>query len=154
MVRIDKQYVFEGPGGRASLQALFQGRRRLVVYQFPFDAAWDEVCGSCSHLAERLADGIAHLPARDTSFVAVSRVPIARIESCKRQMGWAFPWVSSLGNRFDEDFPEGVNLFVCDGAGVFHTHATYERRLDVLLGTYDAMPFRRHERFPPRQASR
>ncbi|MGH7289544.1 MAG: DUF899 family protein, partial [Myxococcota bacterium] len=36
MVRIDKEYVFEGPAGRASLLDLFDGRRQLIVYHFMF----------------------------------------------------------------------------------------------------------------------
>jgi predicted dithiol-disulfide oxidoreductase (DUF899 family) len=173
MVRIQKQYVFEGPGGRADLRELFERRRRLIVYQFPFDPAWDEGCASCSHLAENFAGGIVHLATRDTSFAAVSRAPIAKIESCKQRMGWTFPWLSSLGNTFNEDFRvtlnggtagaetggerPGVSVFLRDGTDVFHTYSTYERRLDVLLGAYDSVdvtPLRRHERFPPQQARR
>jgi hypothetical protein len=32
MVRIDKEYVFEGPGGKAGLADLLEGRRQLVLY--------------------------------------------------------------------------------------------------------------------------
>jgi predicted dithiol-disulfide oxidoreductase (DUF899 family) len=32
MVEIDKDYVFEGPNGQASLLDLFDGRRQLIVY--------------------------------------------------------------------------------------------------------------------------
>jgi predicted dithiol-disulfide oxidoreductase (DUF899 family) len=35
-VRIDKNYVFEGPDGKASLVDLFEGRRQLIVYHFMF----------------------------------------------------------------------------------------------------------------------
>ena len=31
MVRIDKEYVFEGPDGKAGLLDLFEGRRQLIV---------------------------------------------------------------------------------------------------------------------------
>jgi predicted dithiol-disulfide oxidoreductase (DUF899 family) len=173
MVRIQKQYVFEGGNGRSSLRDLFEGRRRLVVYHFPFDPAWDEGCASVSHLAESFAGGIVHLPARDTSFAAVSGAPIAEIESCQKRLGWTFPWLSSFGNTFNEDFRvtsnggtssgdtagehPGVSVFLREGTEVFHAHSTYQRRLDALLDTYDSVdvtPLRRHERFPPRQASR
>jgi predicted dithiol-disulfide oxidoreductase (DUF899 family) len=157
MVRIQKQYVFEGPGGRANLRELFHGRRRLIVYHFPFDPAWDRDCGSSSHLAAHLAGGIVHLPARDTSFAAVSPAPIAKIESCRERLSWTFPWLSSLPSTFHEDFPEGLSVFIRDGDDVFHAYSTYQRRLDVLLGTYDSVDvtaLRRHDRFPPRQARR
>jgi predicted dithiol-disulfide oxidoreductase (DUF899 family) len=34
MVMIDKDYVFDGPGGAARLLDLFEGRRQLIVYHF------------------------------------------------------------------------------------------------------------------------
>jgi predicted dithiol-disulfide oxidoreductase (DUF899 family) len=171
MVRIHKQYVFEGPNGPTDLRDLFEGRRRLIVYHFSFDPAWDEGCGSCSHLADHFAGGIVRLPARDTSFAAVSRSPIARIESCRRRLGWTFPWLSSLGNTFNEDFRvtlndagdetdderPGLSVFLRHGAEVFLTFSTYQRRLDLLLGTYDSLDvtqLRRPDRFPPQQARR
>ena len=173
MVRIHEQYFFEGPDGHADLRELFKGRRRLIVYHFPFDPAWDESCASCSHLADRLGVGIVDLPARDTSFAAVSRAPIAKIESCRRRLGWTFPWLSSLGNTFNEDFrvtrdddpedPEwederpGLSVFLRDGDNVFHAFSTFQRRLDVLLGAYDSAgvtPPHRRDRFPPQRAHR
>jgi predicted dithiol-disulfide oxidoreductase (DUF899 family) len=36
MVRIDKDYVFEGPDGNASLLDLFEQRRQLIIYHFMF----------------------------------------------------------------------------------------------------------------------
>ena len=43
MVRIEKEYVF-GPGGRAGLIDLFEGRRQLIVGHFMFDPSWEEGC--------------------------------------------------------------------------------------------------------------
>ena len=37
MVKIEKEYVFEGPDGKASLLDLFDGRRQLIVRHFMFD---------------------------------------------------------------------------------------------------------------------
>ena len=48
MVRIEKNYKFEGPGGVLSLKDLFDGRRQLVVYHFMFDPAWDKGCPGLS----------------------------------------------------------------------------------------------------------
>jgi predicted dithiol-disulfide oxidoreductase (DUF899 family) len=172
MVWIHKQYVFEGPNGRADLRDLFEGRRRLIVYHFPFDPGWDEGCGRSSHLAGQVAGGIVHLPARDTSFAAVSRAPFAQIESCQKRLEWTFPWLSSLDNDFNDDFRvtleeadaaetngelPGLSVFVRDGNDVFHAYSTYQHRLDALFGTYDFLdvtPLRRHDRFPPQQARR
>jgi predicted dithiol-disulfide oxidoreductase (DUF899 family) len=51
MVEIDKEYIFRGPGGPASLPGLFEGRGQLLIYHFMFDPDWDEGCQSCSFLA-------------------------------------------------------------------------------------------------------
>src|SRR2546425_11295871 len=84
MVRIDKDYVFDGPGGKASLFDLFDGRRQLVLYHFMFAPGvegWpDAGCPGCSMFVDQLGHP-AHLHARDTSFVAVSRAPLATIEA-------------------------------------------------------------------------
>jgi predicted dithiol-disulfide oxidoreductase (DUF899 family) len=103
MVRIDKQYVFDGSAGKATLLDLFEGRRQLVVYHFMFDPAWDEGCPSCSIVMDNLGH-LAHLHARRTSFAAVSRAPRERFEPYKRRMGWTFPWYSSFGSDFNYDF--------------------------------------------------
>src|SRR5438270_6515373 len=36
MVRIDKDYAFDGPDGKARLLDLFEGRRQLLLYHFMF----------------------------------------------------------------------------------------------------------------------
>ncbi|MDQ6772183.1 MAG: DUF899 domain-containing protein [Candidatus Dormibacteraeota bacterium] len=103
MMRIDKDYVFEGPGGRATLGDLFDGRRQLITYHFMFDPSWDEGCNACSFLVDNIGH-LAHLHARDTSLALVSRAPLASIEAHKARMGWTFPWYSSFGSDFNYDF--------------------------------------------------
>jgi predicted dithiol-disulfide oxidoreductase (DUF899 family) len=102
-VKIEKDYVFEGPDGEASLLDLFEGRTQLIVQHFMFDPAWDEGCPVCSYLADSLGQ-LAHLHARNTSFAAVSRAPVSKIEPFRQRMGWAFPWYSSQGSDFNYDF--------------------------------------------------
>src|SRR5918995_737597 len=105
MVRIEKEYVFEGPDGKASLIDLFEGRRQLIVGHFMFDPSWEEGCPSCSAGADEVSDGLLrHLHARDTTFVYVSRAPLEKIEACKAKKGWTFPWYSSYGSDFNYDF--------------------------------------------------
>ena len=66
-VKIDKEYVFEGPAvGKLRLLDLFGGRRQLIVYHFMFDPSWDEGCPMCSFLVDNIGH-LAHLHARDTS---------------------------------------------------------------------------------------
>jgi predicted dithiol-disulfide oxidoreductase (DUF899 family) len=103
MVRIEKDYVFEGPNGKVRLLDLFEGHRQLIIYHFMFDPSWDEGCRSCSFVVDNISH-LAHLHARDTSLVVVSRAPLAKIEPFKVRMGWTFPWYSSFGSDFNYDF--------------------------------------------------
>jgi predicted dithiol-disulfide oxidoreductase (DUF899 family) len=103
MVEVEKDYVFDGPDGTATLADLFDGRRQLLVYHFMFDPTWDEGCVSCSFLADNLPL-LSHLRFRDTNLVVVSRAPLAKITVFKERMGWTFPWLSSHDSDFNYDF--------------------------------------------------
>ena len=102
-VKIEKDYVFEGPGGKASLLDLFEGRSQLILQHFMFDPAWEEGCPVCSYQADNVGP-LAHLHARNTTYAAVSRAPISKIEPFRQRMGWTFPWYSSYGSDFNYDF--------------------------------------------------
>jgi predicted dithiol-disulfide oxidoreductase (DUF899 family) len=105
MVRIDKDYVFEGPQGKLGLLDMFEGRRQLIVRHFMFDPTWEDGCPSCTAGADEICDGLLdHLHTRDTSFAVVSRAPLAKIEVYKAKRGWTFPWYSSFGSDFNYDF--------------------------------------------------
>src|SRR5437899_10952169 len=84
MVRIEKDYVFEGPDGKASLLELFEGRTQLIVQHFMFDPAWDEGCPVCSYQADSVGP-LTHLQARNTTYAAVSRAPISAIEPFRQR---------------------------------------------------------------------
>src|SRR5437660_3673055 len=43
MVKIEKEYVFDGPDGRETLADLFEGRSQLIVYHFMFGPSWERV---------------------------------------------------------------------------------------------------------------
>ena len=105
MVRMDKEYLFEGSDGRMKLVDLFEGRRQLIVYHFMFDPAWDAGCRSCSAWADHIARGhLTHLHARGTTLALVSRAPLVRIAPFRARMGWAVPWYSSHDSDFNYDF--------------------------------------------------
>jgi len=104
MVKVEKDYIFEGIDGRVRLRDLFGPHRQLIVYHFMFDPDWDEGCKSCSHLMDNTAGGIVHLAARDTAFVVISRAPVSKIERFKQRMGWPVQWLSSLDTDFNYDF--------------------------------------------------
>jgi predicted dithiol-disulfide oxidoreductase (DUF899 family) len=137
---VDKPYRFEGPGGAVSLLDLFEGRRQLIVYRFFYDPevdGWpDAGCDGCSFLADQVGH-LAHLNARDTTLVFVSRAPQPRIERYKRRMGWDIPWYT-LTDDFDKDFGvdewHGTNAFLRDGNDIFRTYFVNSRG-DEAMGT-------------------
>ena len=103
-VRIDKAYAFETEQGRMTLADLFQGRSQLMVYHFMFGPDYKAGCPSCSAIADGF-DGIAvHLANHDTMLWAVSRAPLQKLTAYKRRLGWTFPWASSHGTDFNQDF--------------------------------------------------
>src|ERR1700712_5886970 len=68
MVKIEKNYLFEAPGGEESLKDLFEGRRQLIVYHFMFDPAWENGCPGCTGYANALGD-LSLLDKCDATFV-------------------------------------------------------------------------------------
>ncbi|MEP7112906.1 MAG: DUF899 domain-containing protein [Ilumatobacteraceae bacterium] len=105
MVRIDKDYQFDGPDGSATLPDLFDGRRQLIIQHFMFDPSWDEGCPSCTAASDELSPGLlSHLNARDTSFAVVSRAPLEKLQRYKHERSWTFAWYSSFGSDFNYDF--------------------------------------------------
>jgi predicted dithiol-disulfide oxidoreductase (DUF899 family) len=128
MVKIDKEYVFEGPDGKANLLDLFDGRRQLIVRHFMFDPSWDDGCPSCTAGAAEVCQGLLeHLHTRDTSFVVVSRAPVAKIEDYKARMGWTFPWYSSYGSDFNYDFHVTLDESVAPIEYNYRTKAEHEQ---------------------------
>ena len=128
MVRIEKEYVFEGPDGKASLLDLFEGRRQLIVGHFMFDPSWDEGCPSCSAGADEISNGLLkHLHTRGTTFVYVSRAPLAKIEAYKASKGWTFPWYSSYNTDFNFDFHVTLDESVTPVEYNYRTKAEHEQ---------------------------
>lgn len=103
LVRIDKDYRFEGANGPLRLLDLFEGRPQLVIYHFMFHRDRAEGCEGCSFLIDNIGR-LEHLHARGTSFAMVSRAPLEEFAAFKARMGWRFPWVSSFGSDFNYDF--------------------------------------------------
>jgi predicted dithiol-disulfide oxidoreductase (DUF899 family) len=162
--RVEKHYVFDTPEGPRTLAELFEGRRQLLVQHFMLGPGWEQGCPSCSYMADH-ADGMTlHLAHRDTTFVAISRAPLAEIQRFHQRMGWRFKWVSANANDFNFDFGvsftaeekarnevtynygkqpfeseelPGLSVFYKDDAGdVFHTYSTYRRGVEAMMGTY------------------
>ena len=106
-VRIDKEYRFETDEGSASLADLFRGRSQLLVYHFMFGPDYTAGCPACSAIADGFNGFSVHLANHDVTLSAVSRSPLAKLQTYKRRMGWTFPWASSFGSDFNFDFSAG-----------------------------------------------
>lgn len=143
---VDREYSFEGPNGRVGLVDLFDGRRQLIVYRAfvePGVEGWpDHGCVGCSLMADHVGN-LAHLNARDTTLVYVSRADQADIEQIKERMGWDIPWYS-LTDDFDADFGcdqwHGTNAFIRtagdDGDQVYRTYFINDRGDEAFVGTW------------------
>src|SRR5579862_8922833 len=103
-VRVEKNYVFEGPHGKETLSDLFAGRSQLVVKHFMLGPGWKEGCVGCSFGADHIDGALVHLEHHDVSFISVSRAPFVEIEAFRKRMGWHFKWVSSHGSDFNYDY--------------------------------------------------
>ncbi|ARU87314.1 DUF899 domain-containing protein [Pseudomonas sp. M30-35] len=157
MVKVEKHYSFEGKTGTLSLLDLFEGRRQLIVYHFMFAPDWRAGCDGCSWVADAMTHP-AHLHARDTSLVMVSRAPLAKLDQYKARMGWsdAIPWYSSYASEFNYDFDattkdgekHGASVFIRDGDDIYRTYYTGARGVEYLgtLWSYlDLTPYGRQE---------
>jgi predicted dithiol-disulfide oxidoreductase (DUF899 family) len=162
-VRIDKDYTFDGPGGKVLLPDLFEGRKQLLLYHFMFGPNQDAGCDGCSMVVDQICH-LAHLHARDTSFVLVSRAPLAKLAAYQQRMGWTIPWYSSFESDFNVDFgvgpmtPQadayqdgetfGLSAFLRDGDDIYHTYFTTQRGVEALGSVWsflDLTPLGRQE---------
>ena len=146
---------------------LFDGRNQLVIYHFMFGPDWDAGCPHCSFWADNFDPIIIHLNQRDTTMVAASRAPYAKLAAYRKRMGWRFKWVSSLDSDFNFDHQasfstealsqkepfynyqrqdvgkserDGLSVFFKDANGnLFHTYSTYARGIDIINTAYDLL---------------
>ena len=163
-VKVEKEYIFEGPKGKEKLADLFENRSQLIVYHFMFSPEWDAGCPHCSHWADNFNGVIVHLNHRDVTMVAISRAPYSKLAAYEKRMGWSFKWLSSHDNDFNFDYHvsftpdelkkkkalynytmqdpgsadrEGTSVFFKDRSGnVFHTYSTYARGIDMMNVDY------------------
>lgn len=103
-VKVEKKYSFDTPKGKKSLADLFAGRSQLIIYHFMLGPGWTAGCPGCSFLSDHIDGALPHLEHHDVTMVAVSRAPMAEIETYKKRMGWHFPWVSAFGGNFNYDY--------------------------------------------------
>jgi len=166
MVRVDKDYVFEGPQGPVTLAELFGGKRQLIVQHVMLGPDWDQPCPGCSASLDELSQGVIdHLASRETTFVLASRAPYAKITVVAKERGWDVPWYSSYGSDFNFDYRvsldqardqveynyrsepgllggdrstemPGFSCFLREGDDIFHTYSTYGRGTEYVGNAY------------------
>ena len=143
---VEKEYLFEGPDGKASLLDLFDGRRQLLLYRAfiePGTSNWPEHgCVGCSLMADHVPN-LAHLNARDTTFVYASRATQPELDRMKTKMGWQhIPWYT-MTDDFDKDFDvdqwHGTIAFVRDGDRVFRTYFMNGRGDEAFVTTWSLL---------------
>lgn len=170
MVRIEKDYVFEGAAGKRRLADLFEGRTQLIVYHFMFDPEWEKGCPGCTGFVDALGD-LSLLGERNTTFCLISRALFAKLAAYREQRGWKRVWYSSFGGEFNHDFhvtldegvapptynyrpashrgeAHGLSVFFRVGDEVFHTYSCYARGVENLVHPYsllDVTPYGRQE---------
>ena len=110
MVRVEKDYVFDGPDGAVHLLDLFDGKPQLIVQHVMFGPGWDEVCRGCSGSIDVQNPAmVAQLRTRGTNFVLVSRAEFTEIQKQQAAHGWTTPWYSSFGSAFNYDFHVSID---------------------------------------------
>jgi predicted dithiol-disulfide oxidoreductase (DUF899 family) len=172
MVKIEKDYLFEGPEGQVRLVDLFAGCRQLLLQHFMFGPDWEQGCVGCTGFVDSL--GKMDLEELDTRLVLVSRAPLAKLEAYKRLKGWDLPWYSSYGSDFNYDFhathdpsiapPEynyqpapgkegedsGLSVFFRLEDEVYHTYTTFARGMEGIADEWsllDLTPYGRQQEF-------
>jgi predicted dithiol-disulfide oxidoreductase (DUF899 family) len=150
MVRVEKDYSFEGPKGPATLADLFDGHRQLVVQHVMFAPGWEAACPGCTATVDELSEGVLrHMSSRDTGFALVARAALGQLEAYRMERGWTAPWYSSYGSDFNYDFeatlPDaqesfvemaGLSSFLRDGNDIFHTYSTFARGTEYVGNAY------------------
>lgn len=166
MVRVEREYVFEGPHGPVGFAELFGGRRQLIVQHVMFHPDWDAACSGCTAGVDEIAPGLLeHLHARETEFALVSRAPYPKLAAYAEARGWFVPWYSSFGGDFNLDYgvtldplagqveynytpradlaapgetaeQPGMSCFLREGGEIYHTYSSFGRGVEYLGGAY------------------
>ncbi len=152
MVLVEEDFTFTGPEGEVSLLGLFRGRRQLIVYHFMFEAGGSP-CVGCSSVADNIGHNLAHVNARDTSFVFTSPASQDEIHALQTRMGWEAPWYTDHHRRLAETFGAGkgfaVNVFFRDDLNrVYRTYFTTNRGGELFDNHFrllDLTPYGRQE---------
>jgi predicted dithiol-disulfide oxidoreductase (DUF899 family) len=166
MVKVDQEYVFEGPAGKVTLDDLFGDKRQLIVQHVMFGPDWDQPCPGCTAAIEELNPGVLdHVASRQTAFVLASRAPYEKIKALAEERGWTVPWYSAHDSDFNYDYQvsldaergqrdynyrtepgllggdrsaemPGYSCFLRDGDEIFHTYSAFARGTEYVGNAY------------------
>lgn len=152
MTEVRTDYRFADAAGEYTFGELFAGRTQLIVYHNMLTADDDWICRGCSQFAEALG-GLRYLHARDTTLVLEAAARVDEIEAVKSRFGWTFPWLSSYGSTFREDFATSqgylspLTIFLRRDDRIFQTYVTGGRGVEYGSSQrlLDLTPFGRSE---------
>ena len=166
MVKVDKEYVFEGPDGPVTLAELFGDKRQLIVQHVMFGPDWDKPCPGCSAALDELSPGVLeHIGSRETAFVLASRAPYDKIAATAKERGWTVPVVLQPRQRLQLRLPghpgqargqteynyraepgllggdrsaemPGYSCFLREGDEIFHTYSAFGRGTEYVGNAY------------------
>lgn len=125
MVKMEKDYRFQGPNGDMSFADLFDGTRQLIMYHFMFGPEQEVGCPVCTVYMKELGD-VSNLKKWYARFITVGRAPYAKLTAHREATGFHIPFYSSLGSNFNFDFEildergegQGISVFFRIGEGV------------------------------------
>src|SRR5579862_1682526 len=83
-VKIEKDYVFDGPAGKLTLSDLFAGKSQLFTKTFMLAPGQTRQCVGCSLEVDHVAGLLEHLAANDVAYAVIAPAPIAEIEAMRR----------------------------------------------------------------------
>eukprot|EP00295_Goniomonas_pacifica_P045114 CAMPEP_0175903878 /NCGR_PEP_ID=MMETSP0108-20121206/4174_1 /TAXON_ID=195067 ORGANISM="Goniomonas pacifica, Strain CCMP1869" /NCGR_SAMPLE_ID=MMETSP0108 /ASSEMBLY_ACC=CAM_ASM_000204 /LENGTH=238 /DNA_ID=CAMNT_0017225645 /DNA_START=9 /DNA_END=725 /DNA_ORIENTATION=- len=159
--KVTTDYMFiKSDGTPTPLSGLFtEGKKDLVIIHMMFDDAWPGACTFCSFWADGYDGQLPHLTQRINFGVVASAAP-SKLKSFAEHKGWKFPFYSSQGTTFNQDFGVefteeqvaakdkafnfghteavckqlmGASVFHKDASGtVYHTYSTYSRGIELL----------------------
>ena len=164
-VKVDKDYVFDGPNGKETLADLFAGRSQLIVKHFMLGPGWKEGCVGCSFGADqtRRLGGAPDQSRRDVRRGQPRALPRDRglpqahgldaSSGCRRSAATSTttttspsprrrrsaqrPSTTSPDGPYMVDELPGYSVFYKDEAGdIFHTYSTFARGSELMGGVY------------------
>ncbi len=148
--KVTSAYQFELSGEWVSLAQLFAGRKQLIVYHHMFKPGDENPCSGCCMVIDNLGH-LAHLHARDTSFVIVATAPQEEIAAFQQRMDWQYTWATTTAT-FNNDFGVtdgfGLNVFIQEDNEIYRTYFTSGRGVEALGSNWsylDLTPLGRQE---------